>query len=429
MKRRRWIGLLLAFLLVIPREVIAAEDDYFVNPTQIYEQFQGEIYDQEYPLRWGFARESTTAYQDRYGSAAVGRVEKFTGLFIVSETESYIQVIYGRESSYQIGWIDRKFYEEEVLFYNGTEKQLLGDGIYKMADQSKERTYYVELSFEGDQQYAIRSVKTGGYLDVDYEEDGTVFGLCWREKTETDSQKWQLFRSYDHFYWKNKETGLYLIPKGEKGLGLTAFSNDVSNCFTERTDTEEQQEGSWSMVRKGNKNVDPYRNFLQYDPDWGAKDYGPVHGDYSGKMAAAGCATVAMTNMTYALTGQFLDPMAVADFAVEQHYRIVGSGTEDEVFQAAAQEFGEAYGFRYVTRCYSTTEMRDYLKKGCVAISYVPGHYVTVADYKEEDKTYLVLDSHPIPRRPTSPSGDWFLREKLETGGLRSSCYFIFEAR
>ena len=71
--------------------------------------------------------------------------------------------------------------------------------------------------------------------------------------------------------------------------------------------------------------------------------------------------------------------------------------------------------------------MRDYLKQGCVAVSYVPGHYVTVADYDEEEEKYLVLDSHPIPRRPTSPWGDWFSWEKLESGGLASSCYFIFE--
>lgn len=423
------MGLFLLLLMFFPQEIEAAQENYFVNPLQIYEQFQAEIYNKEYSLQYGFARESTTAYRDAQGSSVGGQVEKFTGLWIVSETESNVQVIYGSQDAYQIGWIDREFYEEEVLFYNGTEKQLLGDGIYKMMSEEKDRSYYLELTFEGDQQYEIRSIKTGGYLDVTYDRDHAVTGLCWADKTGEASQKWQFIRAYDHFYLKNTETGMYLVPKGEKGLGLISLSEEKDSCFIEQEETPEEKSASWYLTRKYEKNVSPYRNFVQYDPDWGKQDYGQVQGEYSGKMAAAGCAAVAMTNMTYALTGQFMDPMTVADFAVEHHYRIIGSGTEDEVFQAAAQELGEAYGFRFVTRCYSTSEMRNFLQKGCVAISYVPGHYVTVADYKEEDKTYLVLDSHPIPRRPTSPYGDWFLKDKLETGGLRSSCYFIFEAR
>ena len=429
MKRLSLLWLLLFLFLLIPQEVKAAEENYFENPTHIYEQFQDEIYNEEYTVKYGFAREAANAYTDWYGSAVAGKVEKFTGLIIVSETESYIQVIYHKGDSYAIGWIEQAFYQEEVRLYNGAEKQLLGDGIYEMTSWEKDRTYYLELTFEGDQQYFIRSIKADAYLDVVYDEDGIVTGLCWADKADTDSQRWQLIREYDSFYVKNKATGMYLVPRGEKSLGLTPILTELTNNFTKEGIQEAYHTATWTFARKFNNNVDPYRNFLQYDPDWGSQDYGPVDGDYSGKMAAAGCGVVSITNMTYALTGQFLDPMALADFAVEERYRVVGSGTDDGIFEAVAAEFGEAYGFRFVKRCYTTYEMRNYLRQGCVAISYVPGHYVTVADYNEVDKTYLVLDSHPIPRRPTSPYGDWFQGETLETGGLNSACYYIFEKR
>ena len=86
----------------------------------------------------------------------------------------------------------------------------------------------------------------------------------------------------------------------------------------------------------------------------------------------------------------------MADYAVEKHYRIIGAGTHDGIFKAAAKKFGDTYGFTYIKTTYSTSEVREYLKKGCVAISHVPGHYVTVADFNPKTKKYLVLDSHPI---------------------------------
>ena len=118
--------------------------------------------------------------------------------------------------------------------------------------------------------------------------------------------------------------------------------------------------------------------------------------------------------------------MLFADHAVQKHYRIIGSGTQDGIFEAAAKKFGNAYGFSFIKTSYSTSEVREYLKKGCVAISHVPGHYVTIADFDQKTKKYLVLDSHPIKSRPTSSFGNWFKRERLERGGLTSSAYYIY---
>ena len=50
MKRLSLLWLLLFLFLLIPQEVKAAEENYFENPTHIYEQFQDEIYIEEYTL-------------------------------------------------------------------------------------------------------------------------------------------------------------------------------------------------------------------------------------------------------------------------------------------------------------------------------------------------------------------------------------------
>lgn len=427
MRKITFVFVLFMLCLFWPGEAEAATEDYFENPEQVYEQFCNEIYNNEYEVKYGFAREAAYVYRDPYGSEMAGKIEKFTGVIVVSETESYVQVIYEKEEEYGIGWIEQEFYKDEVKFYDGAEKQLLGDGIYLMESYHMDREYYLELVFEGDQQYSIRSIITGGYLEVEYDRNDVVVGLFWNEKNEASSQKWELVREYDRFYVRNIDAKMYLVPRGSKGLGLTPILDPIENEFCKEGMKEAYRTATWAFTRQFNQNVTPYRNFLQYDPDWAKEDYGDVDGDYGGKMAAAGCGVISITNMVYALTGEFIDPMMLAEFAVKNEYRVIGSGTDDEIFKAAAQEFGEAYHYRFVKRCYNVFEMRDYLKEGCVAISYVPGHYVTIADYNEEDETYLVLDSHPIPKRPTSPWGDWFPWNQLESGGLASSCYFIFE--
>lgn len=426
MKRILWIVSVLFFCLCLQGEVNAAREGLFENPENVYKEFAEDIYHTEYEVKYGFAREGTTVYEDQYGSAQRGKIEKFSGLIIVSETESYIQVIYHKDEGYDIGWILKEFYKEEVKHYNGAEKQLLADGIYAMESYGRD-VYYVELIFEGNQQYSIHSIVADGYLEVKYDKNDAVTGLFWNQKNDAEAQKWELVREYDRFYLRNRNADMYLVPRDSKRIGMTPILDEIENQFSKDGIKPNYRTATWSFTRKFGKNVDPYRNFLQYDPDWGSEEYGNVRGDYGGRMAAAGCGVVSIVNMVYSLTGQFIDPMVLADFAVEKGYRVIGSGTDDEIYRAAAKEFGEAYDFRFIKRSYNVYEMTNFLKQGCVAVSYVPGHYVTIADYNEEEETYLVLDSHPIPRRPTSPWGDWFKKDKFKSGGLRSSCYFIFE--
>ena len=52
-------------------------------------------------------------------------------------------------------------------------------------------------------------------------------------------------------------------------------------------------------------------------------------------MGTAGCGILATVNAVYALNGQYMDVMELANYAVKKNYRIVGSGTDDGIFKAA----------------------------------------------------------------------------------------------
>ena len=382
-------------------KIQAAQPGYFDNPQTIYDEFAGKIYDRSFKKSYAFLKKKMNVYETSSGSKKIGVTPRYSGVIVVSKTSDHVQVIYEKKKEYGIGWIDRSLYRKESISYNGNEKQLLGNGIYWIQNKASGEGIRVQIMFLKDQEYQV------SILDQS-KEDHT----------------WKLIREYDHFYIKNMKNEKYL-SMDENGTLTDGKIKDMNNCFTKPQKEAAQKSYQWQVMRLNNKNVYPYRNFMQFDPAWARKDYGNVS-DYSGKMAAAGCGVVAITNAVYALNGQFVDPMLFADYAVEKHYRIIGAGTHDGIFKAAAKKFGGTYGFTYIKTTYSTSEVREYLKKGCVAISHVPGHYVTVADFNPKTKKYLVLDSHPIKSRPTSSFGNWFKRERLERGGLTSSAYYIY---
>lgn len=390
-----------AMIMSFTVRVQALEPGYFDNPQQVYDQMRSKIQDPSFKKQYAFLKKKMAVYETSSGAKRIATAPRYSGVIVVGKTDDYVQVIYEKKKGYGIGWIEKGKYHKEAILYNGSEKQLLGDGSYWIANKKTGDGIKIKITFLGNQQYQVV-----------------------RENEKNNDIKWKVVREYDHFYIKNVTTGTYLSMNEEGNLVYKKLK-DMDFCFEKPQKEAGNLEFQWKFTRMNGKNVNPYRNFMQFDPAWARKDYGKV-ADYSGKMAAAGCGVVAITNAVYALNGEFADPMIFADYAVKKHYRIIGSGTQDGIFKAAAKEFGDAYGFAYIKRSYSTSEVREYLKKGCVAISHVPGHYVTIADFNPKTKKYLVLDSHPIKSRPTSSFGNWFKRERLERGGLASSAYYIY---
>ena len=399
--KKRWISMILCLIICMQTtiKIQAAAPGYFDNPQTIYNEFKGKIVDISYEKQYAFLKNKMNVYENSSGSKKIASAPKYSGIIVVSKASGYLQVIYEKKKGYGIGWIEKSRYHKEAIAYNGSEKQLIGNGKYWVQNKKTKEGIDITITFSGNQQYKFQT------------EDKYL---------KSQDTNWELVREYDHLYIKNVKEDKYLSIDQDGNLVLVKHG-DIKNNF-QKTDKEAGNETmQWQFIRLQNKNVTPY-------PAWARKDYGNVS-DYSGKMAAAGCGVVAITNAVYALNGQFVDPMLFADFAVKKHYRIIGSGTQDGVFKGAAKEFGEAYGFSYVKTSYSLSEVRDYLQKGYVAISHVPGHYVTIADFNPKTKKYLVLDSHPIKSRPTSSFGNWFKRERVQRGGLTSSAFYIYGTR
>ena len=401
--KKRWIICILCFAMIMNCNVRvqALEPGYFDNPQQVYDQMRSKIKDKSFKKQYAFLKKKMAVYETSSGAKRIAMAPRYSGVIVVGKTDDYVQVIYEKKKGYGIGWIEKGKYHKEAILYNGSEKQLLGNGTYWIANKKTGEGIKAEITFLGDQQYKVV-----------------------RKDGKDKETKWKVIREYDHFYIKDVASGNY-VSMNEDGDLIYKKQKDMTSCFEKPQKDAGDKKLQWKFTRTNGKNVNPYRDFMQFDPAWARKDYGNVS-DYSGKMAAAGCGVVAITNAVYALNGEFIDPMLFADYAVKKHYRIIGSGTQDGIFKAAAKEFGDAYGFAYIKRSYSTSEVREYLKKGCVAISHVPGHYVTIADFNPKTKKYLVLDSHPIKSRPTSSFGNWFKRERLERGGLASSAYYIY---
>lgn len=401
--KKKWIAIWMCVVILIcsSSKIQAAQPGYFDDPQTIYDQFKTKINDTSFQKQYAFLKKKMNVYETSTGAKKIATAPKYSGVIVVGKTSDYVQVLFEKKKGYGIGWIDRGKYKKDSITYNGNEKQLLGNGTYWIQNKATGEGFQIQITFLGKQEYQV--IK------------------------ENKTLKWKMIREYDHFYVKDETNGKYLVMNKDGNISYTKWKN-VENCFDKPQKEVGEKNLQWKVIRLKNKNVNPYRNFMQFDPAWSRKDYGNVS-DYSGKMAAAGCGVVAITNAVYALNGQFVDPMLFADYAVKKHYRIIGSGTQDGIFKAAASQFGDAYGFTYIKTSYSTSEVREYLQKGCVAISHVPGHYVTIADFNPKTKKYLVLDSHPIKSRPTNSFGNWFKRERLERGGLTSSAYYIYGTR
>ena len=146
-------------------------------------------------------------------------------------------------------------------------------------------------------------------------------------------------------------------------------------------------------------------------------------------MGTAGCGVLAAVNAVYSLSGQYMDVMELADYAVEKNYRIVGSGTDDGIFKAACKKFGQKYNFAWDGKSGSIDVLKKKLQKGDVAIVHVQGHYVVIGAYSKKKNKYLLLDSNYLPKRATSAFGDWISVDRLLSGSLEVQSFYFYKLR
>lgn len=335
---------------------------------------------------------------------------------VIGKSGSWYQMLFSWGKADRIGWVRASDVRigGNVIEYDGTPKQIISDGTYTMrpasalnrytsaavssltlSDKNGKAARFI-LQCDTPDRYRIRSVSTGGYLT---ERDG---GAVLAEQGNSSEQLWTLNRN-GAYYTVRSASGRYLCA----GQTFTLSSQVSASC-------------RFRLTMRG-KNREHWKVFSQFDPEWGGKLYGRTN-----TIAGSACGVLSSVNAVYALNGQFMDPVIVADYAVKKHYRVEGSGTMYTFVAAAARHFGPAYGYRYSGATLSLSRLQKHLKSGGTAVGYVPGHYIAIADY--QNGKYLVLDSYAMPKRKTTAFGTWVRPSRFHSGTLKAKNFFLLKA-
>lgn len=180
------------------------------------------------------------------------------------------------------------------------------------------------------------------------------------------------------------------------------------------------------------------KNYLQMDPRWRYVKYNDSY------MQDSACGILSIVNAVYNITGNFIYPTKVADWAYNKKYfnqgKKGGGICDNNVFYKCDDKFGAEYGFEVVGggsgNAYST-KLLNHMKNGGTAVIYVVGHYMALVDYDSSTDKYLVFDCAPgkgtdynsIKRRGlTSPKGDWMTKSQLNTGNIKIQAFFLFSS-
>lgn len=418
----------------------------------------------KYKNVYATVRDRMHIYTSRSYSKVQTTIKKYSGVIVISKVDGDRQVICDKNDHYEIGWMTAGAFSNTLL-YDGREKQTLADGIYKFRcgyqdDEnggSKKQTTmesYPEYTFKimhtTQNQYYIQNVETEKYLAVTFKsagkkaEKGSVgkYAVSWTEQPDETYGLFQLQRLNGAFSIQNVRSKYFLaqtavaeVSSADKvaansGVEVQADASSENAQQQSNTDSafslekgRSTQETHWRIhaAQKMSNTKKPFV-FTQYDPEWCATPYGG-----GGCMGTAGCGILATVNAVYALSGQYMDVMELANYAVEKNYRIVGSGTDDGIFKAAAKKYGQKYGFAWDGASGSIDVLKKKLKAGDTAIVHVQGHYVSISDYNKKTKKYLLLDSNYLPKRATSAFGDWIGVNRLLSGALESQYFYFFK--
>lgn len=379
-------------------------------------------YDRHTDEIYALVRNDLAVYYDNSGDSFKEYIPAFSGVRVVGSTNSWHEVEYEMDNHTKSGWVTKDDFTYNCLTYDGREKQILADGDYMIswdstattASSPEQNLFHQEsflsktsfpcsLTFVTDNSYRIQRKDTGEFLLSDSLNQDIGSSEMWG--SETHAGIFKMIRKDNWYGIKDTNTDRYIsINKA----GILFF------C--------ENKTIGWRVIRTNGKVLDSsdLRNFAQFDADWGADYYGSGKNDdpSTNNFTTSACGIFATMNAIYTLTGQYVNPHILADYAVQKHYRIEDNGTDNGFFKAAATRFGYKYGFRYDGSSGSLSEAKKKLQKGDTVIAHVPGHYISIVDYNKKKDKYLILDSHYLPKRGTCSFGDWVSPSDLEEGSL-----------
>lgn len=179
-------------------------------------------------------------------------------------------------------------------------------------------------------------------------------------------------------------------------------------------------------ISDNNNNTKQITVFRQTDSRWKDKAYGKGPDGKTATLGTAGCGILSYVNAVYYMTGNMIEPSFLADWSVQNGYRINGVGTAYGLYKAFADNCGAKYGFRYIRSAANMKDIQGDLQNGKTAILGVKGHLIACVKY--ENGKYLILDSYPSSGRGTQSGYRW-LTETQFTGKLKVSTIQVIGAR
>jgi len=374
---------------------------------------------EDYKVTQSFANTTLLMYKNTKTGEVYKTIPKYSGGATVGEKEGWKQMLFYTNDCYYLGWLTNSSYTSVRRSMDTTE-QVLADGYYKISNPDKKKTFLefsdldkkallkksknenariFQLTYEGKDGYLIRPYKQKGYLSVS--DEHLVI-------SETKTY-WNLIRKEGYFVLEESGSGKVLSYTNGSGITLKKQKKKLTGqnwLFTKTT-------------------VDGYIEtptvFSQYDPKWGGSIY--CNGYSPRTIASSGCGVVSLVNAIYALNGQYISPVMLANFSNSRGHYVYMQGTLDSLYPDFASEYGETYHFRYAGRANDYYTLRNHLQNGGTAIALVPGHYMAITDYRASDNAYLVLDSAITGTRPTTIHGDWVNQGRLTYGSM--GCYYF----
>ncbi len=158
--------------------------------------------------------------------------------------------------------------------------------------------------------------------------------------------------------------------------------------------------------------------YQQGDSRWG----GTYIGNWT--IAESGCGILSTVNAVNYLTGNFINPVELGQWAYSKNYYngSYGQGTVRwNFYPNVTAAYGAKYGFK-ITGCsgggVTSSALVNHLIAGGAVVVHVPNHFMAITAYNSSTGQYLVYDSSAAPKRNTSTSGSWLTAAQLNSNSL-----------
>ena len=213
-----------------------------------------------------------------------------------------------------------------------------------------------------------------------YDEEEIAYEL---KAIQSDAASEDIDMEYRYLVLHESEYPEKKVLQAKDNPGLTSFLYHYGKGDYELTDTIE-------LADSEKQSVMPI--LMQWDSRWGYEEYG------SSVIGITGCGPTCLSMIVIGLVGDTdATPKTIADFATENGYYVVGTGTKWSLMTAVADE----YNLTCTQLKNNEENVLGYLKKGYQCIVSVSeghftyaGHFIVIAG--EDDGKLIIHDPNSI---------------------------------